>query len=204
MTFETITASGAIETLPSTPGAFVEAKQSNRASGRPAGPVLVVNDMQPQFKAACSLNLLAAVQVLIESAKANKQAIIVVEYDPLFEGKTHKCLLDSLVGYEHVAFATKHLDRIQMRRARGERNLPHNADDGSEQIIDACLEHNFSLEHFRFCGVNTDICVLKTVRGLREKIDDCRLELAFSACASENEIGAAAVGEFARLACNLI
>jgi hypothetical protein len=209
MTFETITPSGAIIALPPSvcPAEIPISTSGNSKAGssRPnnAVAVLVINDMQPQFKATNNSDLLASVAAEIKQTIAAGGAIVVVEYDPLFEGKTHQCLLDLLADYEHVAFATKHLDRVQQRLMRGESNLPHNADDGSEQIIDVCLDHQFSLEHFRFCGVNTDICVLKTVRGLRQKIDDCKLELALAACASENGLSPKVMREFNQLHCNV-
>ena len=109
---------------------------------------LVVINMQEHFVSPNARHILPTVCELIEQAKQNNWAIILVQ---LVYGKgTNICkkILDAVEGYPHLAFVSK------------------NGMDGGKQVLD-CLRHSpkWSLD-LLVCGVFGDQCVAATVEGL--------------------------------------
>jgi hypothetical protein len=165
-----------------------------------AGEIVhVINDMQPVFSASNKESVLLANIAEIQLAMRLSHPIIFVEYDPIWSGKTHECLVALVEDYSRKVFVTKSTDREFHRRVRGEKNLPHAADDGSEQIIEGCIEGGFSPSEFRFTGVNADVCILKTVGSLRLLLPQTPITIVTSACNSEK--GNLALKKFKRLGC---
>lgn len=148
----------------------MKTKTSNAASAvrlQRQERVLVVVDMQPGFRASCNEATLSAVEREIRSAVEAGDAIVILEYKKY--PATHARLLELVDGvYERHAVVTK------------------KDDDGSEELVDACLEHGFPGGKFRFCGVNTHACVMRTVLGLSNKLDDSRIDVVKAACNDEN------------------
>lgn len=129
--------------------------------------VLVVVDMQPGFRASCREATIKAVEREIRLAVQAREPIVILEYKKY--PATHERLLSILQDkYDGFAVVTK------------------KDDDGSEELIDACLEHGFPGGAFRFCGVNTHACVMRTVLGLSEKLDESRIEVVMDACNDED------------------
>lgn len=129
--------------------------------------VLVLVDMQAGFRASLSERTVGAVENEILRALSLKLPIVILEYKKY--PATHERLLAHLEGkYDRYAITTK-LD-----------------DDGSEELIETCLEHGFPGGHFRVCGVNTHACVERTVVGLAEKLDESRVDVVKAACNDED------------------
>ncbi|MBX9685047.1 MAG: isochorismatase family protein [Candidatus Obscuribacterales bacterium] len=129
--------------------------------------VLVVIDMQYGFRASQSEAQIEAVAAEIEAAIELGRPIVVLEYKKY--PATNERLIALLAGrYDKYAIAVK------------------KDDDGSEELIDACIEHEFPGGHFRVCGVNTHWCVTSTVLGLAEKLDESLIEVVKAACNDED------------------
>ena len=126
---------------------------------------LVVVDMQPDFDAACSFDVIVGVTEQILYAKQHKWPIILLEYKGC--GLTHDALAALLKGYSHKA----RIGKID--------------DDGSREVVRCLQRRNFPRHRLRICGVNTDCCVYQTVEGLLNRLDNSIVELAKNACATE-------------------
>ncbi len=167
---------------------------------------LVINDMQAAFKVSNDLHLLAAVRYEIEQTKQGGGAIVIVEYDPVWLGKSHDCLLELLAGYSRVIYVVKDLQDTARRMLLGDKTKQFNEDDGSEQILHAFARSDFRCDRFRFCGVHTEVCILKTVRGLRRLLPHCELSVLQHAC--RTRFGGLPDGrivqEFKQLGCSLV
>lgn len=124
--------------------------------------VLVVVDMQCGFRASLTESTLAAVATEINEARSNGQAIVILEYAKY--PATHESLLNLVQGYEKCVVETKF------------------DDDGSLQIIEACLFNGFSAARFRLCGVNTHACVQSTALGLADRLDESTVQVVKTAC----------------------
>lgn len=132
----------------------------------PEDQVLVVIDMQEGFCASRDQRTVYFVKQEILRAKKAGMAIIIVEFDPEADkmGNTHSEITDLLNGYDRTATVSK------------------SANDGSEEVIEACLDNGFWMEDFRICGVNSDACVLETVTGLLERVSSCDITVVQDAC----------------------
>lgn len=53
---------------------------------------------------------------------------------------------------------------------------------GARQIKNACLDNQFSLSHFRLCGVAADVCVRSTAAELCKFYPQSRVEVLTYAC----------------------
>lgn len=130
----------------------------------PEDQVLVVIDMQDKFRASNDQQTIYFVKQEILRAKQLGMAVIIVEFDPHEMGSTHREITDLLEGYDRAVTITK------------------TANDGSEEIIEACLDNGFWMEDFRVCGVNSDACVLETVTGLLGRVSSCQITVIQDAC----------------------
>ena len=130
----------------------------------PEDQVLVVIDMQDKFRASHDQQTIWFVKQEILRAKQAGMAIIIVEFDPHEMGSTHLEIVELLEGYERCTTVIK------------------TQNDGSEEIVEACLDNGFWMEDFRICGVNSDACVLETVTGLLERISSCDISVVQDAC----------------------
>lgn len=130
----------------------------------PEDQVLVVIDMQDGFSASNDQRTISFVKQEILRAKQTGMAIVIVEFDPKEMGSTHREIMDLLIDYERCTTVSK------------------DKDDGSEEILEACLDNGFWMEDFRICGVNSDACVLDTVTGLLERIPSCEITVVQDAC----------------------
>ena len=146
-------------------------KQNNMQTLSGAGdydePVLVIIDMQPGFKASHDALTICAIENQIAAAKSQGLGILVVEYDAHDEGETHRQLMRHLEDYDRTFV------------------VPKSTDDGSEEIFEATIENGLWPEHFIICGVNSDSCLLATVKGLIQRLPTCRITLPQDACNSD-------------------
>jgi nicotinamidase-related amidase len=129
---------------------------------------LVVVDMQPLLPAANHLWLRQAILGLIEKAKAQNMAIVMLEYlseTPLcYYGETYEELVAAARGAQHFAMRAK-------------------ADlDGSARVAVALQSMDLVSRHFVVCGINTHACVEATAVGLTKLFPDAIVEVAADAC----------------------
>jgi len=143
--------------------------------------VLIIIDMQPYFTASQSESCINACQLEITNAIDKNNPIVFVEYDldQVFKNLTeHSKVTDqrllSLVDNYSKAFSllkdddngSKEIIKIlRMLKAEGE--------------IDSATQTNL-----RVCGVNTDICVYKTIKSLSQKLPKSNIVLVKDACNS--------------------
>jgi nicotinamidase-related amidase len=124
----------------------------------------IVIDMQPAFKASNEPSVIVGVTKEIIEAMRENATVMVVEYSG--SGLTHRPILNLLKGYPHFV-------RVKKRN-----------DGGAKEIIRAIKRRKIAYERFRVCGVNTDCCVMATVRGLlaQSTLAESKLELVKDAC----------------------
>lgn len=138
--------------------------------------VLVVVDMQLGFCASLNEATIDAVAGEIEKAKSAKLPIVILEYAKY--PKTHERLLQMVDGYDKLAIETK----------------PEN--DGSTELLEACIGNEYFQNVYRICGVNTLACVQSTVLGIADRLEDSRVEVVKNAC--NDETGANVWHKFAK------
>ncbi|MBK7747647.1 MAG: Isochorismatase family protein [Cyanobacteriota bacterium erpe_2018_sw_39hr_WHONDRS-SW48-000098_B_bin.30] len=130
--------------------------------------VLIVNDMQPGFEAARDIITIFAVSKQIEMAMALNLTIILVEYDAHELGATLPQITRMLEGYEHLSVVSK------------------SQDNGAAAILKVLCSKAIETQDFILCGVNSDACILDTVKGLVQWLPHCRILLPQDACNSIN------------------
>ncbi len=128
------------------------------------GPVLVVMDMQPGFKAAEDAITQWFVKQEITRAREEGRPIIIVEFDAHEMGETFDSIKALIEGYDRAVI------------------IPKSQDDGSTEIFNACEKNNFSTASFRMCGVNSDACLLESIQMMAEKLPMCRITVVQDAC----------------------
>jgi hypothetical protein len=152
--------------------------------------VLVIVDMQRRFAAADPATV-AAVLKQIELAKSKGWPVVVLEFPNeqmlrMVRAGAQQCGRPLPVPRTAVAFPTT-LPPI-MRALQGH---PHQVrekydSDGGLNVVYACYDSGWPLDDFRVVGVNTDCCVLSTVKGLRECRTLARIEVVKEACNTTN------------------
>lgn len=128
------------------------------------GEVLVVIDMQPGFPASQDAVTQWFVKQEIERAIKLNLPILLVDYDSHEMGEIYPEITNLVKGYRLCKPVSKHTT------------------DGSKVVALACIKHGFSTDKMRFCGVNSDACVLETVQGLINKLPDCHITVVQDAC----------------------
>lgn len=140
--------------------------------------VLLVMDMQTGFAAACDgITIWFVKQEILRAIELN-MPVVILEYDVDDFGATHREIMELLSGYPRLAV----IGRAPRRRGQAE----HERDNGAAEVVEACLEHNFHPEGFRVCGVNSDACVVRTIRGLVSSLPTCLITVVQDACNSTN------------------
>lgn len=139
--------------------------------------VLIVVDMQPNFKASCDAATLAAVCREVETARQLGMYIMLLEipYESVFDVEpfppTHQCIMDLLAGYGRFV-------------VQGKRYC-----DGSKQIVLRSEREGFPTTNtkYRVVGVNIDACVVETAKGLFERTG-LPVEVVKAACNTDGDI----------------
>ena len=135
--------------------------------------LLVVIDMQPQFPAGYKKETLDAVLQEIDDYKAANQPIYMVLYQDDLYFELMQEVQDRVRDYPLVSYIYK------------------NQDSGTYEVLGRLIQEKVLPDSIRFCGVNTSLCVERTVFGLYllrfffpvKKID---LELREKACNDED------------------
>lgn len=134
--------------------------------------VLVIVDMQNGFQSACSPTLIAAVLDEIRQAMRLGMPIVVLECLPSRFGHTHSEILDLVRGYDSLRQIVLEKDGRGLGAGSG----------GGKEVEEACQLLGFATDEFRFCGVNTDICVFFTALEVSRKYPESRIALVEKAC----------------------
>lgn len=152
--------------------------------------VLVIVDMQRQFAAADAV-VVAAVLKQIELAKQNGWPVVVLELPEenllrMVRAGADLCGRPLPVPRSAVAFPAT-LPAI-MQALRGHLHEVRNkyGSDGGLNAVYACYDRGWPLDDFRVVGVNTECCVLATVKGLRNCRVLARIEVVREACNTTN------------------
>lgn len=115
---------------------------------------LVVVDMQPLYTADSTTINNVAREVRLARQRQNKIIFLWIPYFSAFQAElfagTYPAILNAVHGYDHNNW-NETTKLIQ---------------DGSHEVIQTCTKKHFQSKRFRLCGVNTDMCVLDTVKGL--------------------------------------
>lgn len=130
-------------------------------------PVLIVVDMQMEFKASRDLQTQAAVISEIKAAIARQEAIIFLQYADS-KSATYQFLLALVEDYKFFTVREKETD------------------GGANEVFEACMDEGYWPENFRICGVNADGCIFATVVGLRAKLRNSRIEVLRAACHTDS------------------
>lgn len=138
------------------------------------GYCLVVVDMQPLFTR--HKQTVANVKREVKAARESGNPVIFLEisHDELEPhlpyGDTHRCLLEAIEGYERAHISRRIGRRLKVEEATWQR--PHvPGQDGSRGVVKLCRKHGYTMARFRVCGVQADLCVLSTVKGLLRRTD---------------------------------
>lgn len=123
-------------------------------------PILLLIDIQPEFSAA--KRIIKPVLKEVYKAIQNQRTIFCLEFGPV---PTYAKIKKLLKSYPLTC------------------NLQKWDDDGSASVLYEMVRHRF--DHFRVCGVNSDICVLDTVLGIRKK-SNIPIVIVRKACATYN------------------
>lgn len=122
-----------------------------------SGPILLVIDMQPKFRASNNLRCLNNCAREIRKAIRNGNRIIFVEYNG--EGTTHAPLIQLVKKVDDYGYLLSYYPKYSL--------VGKTDDDGSQEIINHLRSmKRYGPYSFIVCGVNTDACVRKTVHGL--------------------------------------
>lgn len=128
--------------------------------------ILLIIDMQDDFPAARSKEIVQACRREIWRARKLNASIITITYNDLDRDIT-PCLPrieHALTGYNNLVS----LSKLQ--------------DDGSSEIIESCNGNDLDVSLFRICGVNVDACVKATVTPLIHTYENSRFEFVYEAC----------------------
>lgn len=137
---------------------------------------LVIVDMQPGFSAADDARTINGTMDEIRTAMALNMPIIFVISDEEKYGALNPDLVNLVKnsGYDPDLWS------IELKFYRyGER---FSASSGCKQVDEACEVFGFPTNRFRFCGVNTDICVFFTAMELGKLYPQSCMEIVMRAC----------------------
>jgi len=123
---------------------------------------LVVVDMQPGFRSAKGKRVRQNCRREIDQAVKEEAHIVFLEYNG------YDSTMPELTNYIH--------EKCYFRQKF--------SDDGSEEVMNE-VHLNRLPKHFKVCGINTDCCVLATVRGLTARFPMATIEVVADACDSD-------------------
>jgi hypothetical protein len=135
---------------------------------------LVVVDMQPGFKASLDADTLMGVLDEIRAAMAARMPIIVLQTMVDVYGNTLDAVMNLVRTYDDKLWVVQDKIRRYKRDFSGS--------DGSYEVMEAVEVLEFPGDHFRLCGVNSDVCVFLTAMVLNKELPDARIEIVKRAC----------------------
>lgn len=125
---------------------------------------LVVVDMQDHFLDRCMCeDLVPVICGLIQHARQNKWAIILLQYEHTGCRPIHQKILESVKDYPHTDTVAKYTG------------------DGGEQVLDCINEHPSWPLSIVVCGVYGGDCVSDTVAGLLDLSDLVEIDVVTDA-----------------------
>jgi len=137
---------------------------------------LVVVDMQPLFTK--QRQTVDNVEREVIGARASNCPVffLEIEYDELEPhipyGDTHKCLLDAVEGYELAHICRRIGRRLPAEKVSVSWTRPKvPGQDGSAGVTKMCKRLGYPMNRFRVCGVQADLCVLSSVKGLLRRTE---------------------------------
>lgn len=144
-----------------------------RTSSKQDGTLVVV-DMQEFFVKDClNPDLVANVVAEVLMAVQKGWAVVLLECEPWRNGETitpiARLLTHGGIDYERL------------------RRMSKDAEDGSQEVMQACRENGFSLANFRVVGVYSDCCVEQTAVSLVHKLEDASVRVVKRACSTNFE-----------------
>ena len=146
-----------------------QTKMKTRNSREEDIAVLTIIDMQARFPSSQNNATIAGVLRLIAYAIARNWPVIVIEF--YAHGPTDERIMEMLRNYERCVIVFKF------------------AEDGSEELWEACVEHELPGNRFVVCGVNTHACVKETVHGMARLMPDSAIEVVKNACNCQTNHG---------------
>ena len=132
---------------------------------------LVLVDVQPSFHAARHRPTLKAIKREVKMAKKRKLPVVLLELPKDVDGNPHLRTHSTI---------TRLLERYKRHTIVKKQNS-----DGSHELLIECHRLRMERPRFRICGVNTDVCVLKTALGLAQYRPNSLIEVVQDACNSE-------------------
>ncbi len=146
-------------------------------TGVAASPyTLVIVDMQPGFPAANDTRTISGTMDEIRTAMQLNMPIIFVISDE----EKYGALNPELVNLVKNSGYDEDLWSIELKFYRYDE--PFSASSGCKQVDEACEVFGFPTNRFRFCGVNTDICVFFTAMELGKVYPQSCMEIVMRAC----------------------
>lgn len=121
--------------------------------------ILVVVDMQADFRATENQQFVQNVCDEIKQTKRKRRPIVLIEYRG--HGPSLHCINNLLVSYKRSVTVWK------------------DDDDGSDVVYMACQKQGWTTDLFRVGGCNLCFCVHDTVHGLAER---SKVEVLLNAC----------------------
>jgi nicotinamidase-related amidase len=129
--------------------------------------ILLLIDLQTNFKSASDPILIKIVNIEIEKAKRENIPIITVEY--IGEGNIVDSIKINLIGYSKLHSVSK------------------TGDDGSQEVHDLLRKIGFNFGQIYVCGVNTDACVRDTINSLYNLNANYRINIISNGCNAFNK-----------------
>jgi nicotinamidase-related amidase len=134
--------------------------------------VLLVLDMQKDFKAAHNIYLLKYITDEIKRAQARGDLIILMGYT----------LTGSARHVSHISCIEKLVNNYDAKL-----KLIKMEDSGLNALEEAFNKYNVNtIAHIRLVGVNTDACIAKTALDLHEHMNVKKIYILKNGCASSN------------------
>ncbi len=128
------------------------------------GKVLVVVDMEFDFRANMTAEQVRTVAALIREAVRSESFIVFL----VFLSETLPQLLQCAQGYARC---------VQVKKSQI---------DGSAEVLDACVGGYYDTSAFVLCGIATHCCVARTAHELAWKKPDSTIEVVMEGCGDGN------------------
>jgi nicotinamidase-related amidase len=135
----------------------------NQEAAAGADATLVVIDMQPDCFLYARWMINPVVAQMREAARQG-QGVVLVQYVVGLADEIAPQVLQAYTEFSRRALAVK------------------TQEDGSAEVLAACMDAGLSTNRFRICGVTTDDCVTRTAHGLARLCPAARIEVIKSAC----------------------
>lgn len=137
--------------------------------------VLLIVDMQPTWSTSNDPELQKNIQALISWSMYHGCPIIFLEYRPSGKLSTEWNTHESLIKLPR----NEGYDRYKV--------IPKGKSNGSFEVIDACRNAGYPMNHLLVAGVDADCCVMRTVAGIAKKKPEAQISVIRNACRASSE-----------------